>query len=151
MRGENAPRRGPALNEIGLIGDAAILCGGGKIIAAGKQGEILQSPWLKKNRKKLQEIDCQGCVVLPAFIDCHTHPVFAGPRLVDFEKRIGGATYEEISAAGGGIRSSLAGVRQAKRTELAERVLKAFEAMLRHGTATVEAKSGYGLTTEDEI
>jgi imidazolonepropionase len=151
MRGEKTPRRGPALSEIGLIEDAAVLCGGGKIIAAGNQREILRSPWLKKNRKKVQEIDCQGRVVLPAFIDCHTHPVFRAPRLLDFEKRIAGATYEEISAAGGGIRSSLAGVRQAKRANLAEHVLRALEAMLRHGTATVEAKSGYGLTTEDEI
>jgi imidazolonepropionase len=151
LRGENAPRRGRALNEIGLIEDAAVLCGGGKIIAAGKQREILRHPWLKKNRKKFQELDCMGRVVLPAFVDCHTHPVFASPRLVDFEKRIAGATYEEIAAAGGGIRASLAGVRQAKRAELAEKVFSALEAMLEHGTATVEAKSGYGLTAEDEI
>jgi imidazolonepropionase len=151
LRGEKDPRRGPALNDIGLIEDAAVLCGGGKIITAGKQREILRDPWLKKNKKKIEEFDCQGSVVLPAFIDCHTHPVFVAPRLVDFERRIGGATYEEISASGGGIRSSVAGVRQAKRAELSEKVFDAFEAMLRHGTATVEAKSGYGLTTEDEI
>jgi imidazolonepropionase len=84
-------------------------------------------------------------------VDCHTHPVFAEARLVDFEKRIGGASYEEIAAAGGGIRSSVAGVRAASRKELTEKVLDAFEAMLRHGTTTVEAKSGYGLSTEAEI
>jgi imidazolonepropionase len=151
VQGKSVPRRGPALNDVGLIEDAAVLCGGGRVIAAGKQREILRDPWLKKNKKKVQEFDCQGGVVLPAFIDCHTHPVFAGPRLVDFDKRIAGATYEEISAAGGGIRSSLAGVRQATRAELSQKVFGAFEAMLRHGTATVEAKSGYGLTTEDEI
>ncbi|HMF91833.1 MAG TPA: imidazolonepropionase [Candidatus Angelobacter sp.] len=151
LRGESAPRRGAALKDISLIEEAAVLCGGGKIIAAGKQREVLHHPWLKKNKRKLQELDCQGGVVLPGFVDCHTHPVFATPRLVDFEKRITGATYEEISAAGGGIRSSLAGVRGAKRAELSARVLKAFEAMLDRGTATVEAKSGYGLTTEDEI
>jgi imidazolonepropionase len=151
VQGKSAPRRGPALNDVGLIEDAAVLCGGGRVIAAGKQGEISRDPWLKKNKKKVQEFDCRGGVVLPAFIDCHTHPVFAGPRLVDFDKRIAGATYEAISAAGGGIRSSLAGVRQATRAELTQKVFGAFEAMLRHGTATVEAKSGYGLTTEDEI
>jgi imidazolonepropionase len=136
-----------------LVEDAAVLCGGGKIIAAGKQRDILRHPWLrtKTNRKKTQELDCRGGVVLPAFVDCHTHPVFAAPRLVDFEKRIAGATYEEITAAGGGIRASLAGVRQAKRSELAGTVLTAFEAMLEHGSATVEAKSGYGLTAQDEI
>jgi imidazolonepropionase len=73
------------------------------------------------------------------------------PRLVDFEKRISGATYEEIAAAGGGIRSSLAAVREAKRNALAEQILTGFNAMLRHGTSTIEAKSGYGLSTESEI
>ncbi len=151
LRGENAPRRGAALNDIGLLEDAAVLCGGGKIIIAGKQREVLGHPWLKKNKKMVEETDCRGGVVLPAFIDCHTHPVFATPRLVDFEKRIAGATYEEISASGGGIRSSVGGVRSATRAELSEKVINALQAMLHHGTATVEAKSGYGLTTEDEI
>ena len=90
-------------------------------------------------------------MVLPGLIDCHTHPAFMKPRLVDFEKRISGATYEEIAAAGGGIRSSLSGVRDAKRNALAEKVLTSFNAMLRHGTSTIEAKSGYGLSTESEI
>jgi imidazolonepropionase len=151
LRGPVAPRRGAALNEIGLIANAAVLCGGGKIIAAGPQREILRDQWIKKNKRKLTEIDCKGRVVLPGFVDCHTHPVFAAPRLVDFEKRIGGATYEEIAAAGGGIRSSLGAVRKASRQQLSEKVLGGFQAMLRHGTSTVEAKSGYGLTTKDEI
>jgi imidazolonepropionase len=151
LRGPNAPRRGAALNDISLIKEAAILCGGGKIIAAGPQREILRFPWLKKNKRKLQEVDCKGKVVLPGFIDCHTHPVFAAPRLVDFEKRITGATYEEIAAAGGGIRSSLGSVRHASRSQLGEKVLNALHAMLEHGASTVEAKSGYGLTTKDEI
>lgn len=145
-----APRRGPALNDVALIEDAAVLCGGGKIIAAGRQTEILRDGWVKKNRRKLRELDCRGRVVTPGFIDCHTHPVFTEPRLVDFEKRIAGASYEEI-AAGGGIRSSVAGVRAARRRELAEKVLCALQAMLRHGTTTVEAKSGYGLNMEAEI
>ena len=89
-----------------------MLCGGGKILAAGPQRELLRDPWLRTNRKKVKELDCQGRVVIPGLIDCHTHPVFAEPRLVDFEKRIGGAGYEEIAAAGGGIRSSVAAVRQ---------------------------------------
>ena len=151
MRGENGPRRGSALAEIGLVKDAAVLCGGGKIIAAGVQRQMLRHPWLKTNKRKLQEIDCQGGVVLPGLVDCHTHPVFAAPRLVDFEKRIAGATYQEILAAGGGIRASVAGVRQASRRDLRQRVLTALQAMLDHGTSTVEAKSGYGLTTADEI
>lgn len=121
------------------------------MIAAGPQGAVLRDPWLKKNRRKVQELDCKRSVVLPGLIDCHTHPVFAEPRLGDFEKRISGAGYEEISAAGGGIRSSVAAVRRASRGELSKKVLKALNAMLEQGTSVVEAKSGYGLTTEDEI
>ena len=151
LRGEAAPRRGAALKEIGIIEDAAVLCGGGKVIAAGPQGAVLDDPWLKKNRRKVEELDCHGGVVLPGLIDCHTHPVFAEPRLIDFEKRIAGAGYEEIAAAGGGIRSSVAGVRNASRSELSKKVLTALNAMLEQGTSVVEAKSGYGLTLEDEI
>ena len=151
LRGPVAPRRGPALNEVGLVERAAVLCGGGKIIAAGPQREILRDAWIKKNKRKVTEIDCQGRVLLPGFIDCHTHPAFAAPRLVDFEKRISGATYEEIAAAGGGIRSSLGAVRKASRQALSQSVLGGFQAMLQHGTSTLEAKSGYGLTTKDEI
>jgi imidazolonepropionase len=153
LRGVPTPRRGPALNEVGLVKDAAVLCGGGKIIATGTQREILRSPWLKlkKNRSKVRELDCQGRVVLPGLIDSHTHPVFMRPRLLDFAKRIGGASYQEIAASGGGIRSSLAGVREATRAQLTEKVRSALAAMLVQGTTTVEAKSGYGLTTEDEI
>jgi len=151
LRGEAGPRRGSALKEIGLIEDAAVLCGGGKIIAAGPQGTLLRDPWLKKNRRKVQELDCQRRVVAPGLIDCHTHPVFAEPRLVDFEKRIAGAGYEEIAAAGGGIRSSVAAVRRTSRENLSRKVLTALNAMLEQGTSVVEAKSGYGLTMEDEI
>jgi len=151
VRGENAPRRGAALKEIGVIDDAAVFCGGGRIIAAGNQREILQHPWLRKHRRKVEEMDCRGGVVLPGLVDCHIHPAFVAPRLVDFEKRIAGAGYEQIAAAGGGIRSSVEAVRRATREQLSARVLAGLQAMLRRGTATVEAKSGYGLTVEDEI
>ena len=151
LRGANVPRRGRDLQEIGLIKDAAVLCGGGKILAAGPQRELLRDPWLRTNRKKVQELDCRGQVVIPGLIDCHTHPVFAEPRLVDFERRIGGAGYEEIAAAGGGIRSSVAAVRKSSRGELSKKVLAALNAMLEQGTSVVEAKSGYGLSVEDEI
>ena len=89
--------------------------------------------------------------MIPGLIDCHTHPVFAEPRLVDFEKRIGGAGYEEIAAAAGGIRSSVAAVRKSSGGELSKKVLIALNAMLQQGTTVVEAKSGYGLTLADEI
>ncbi|HEY6350504.1 MAG TPA: imidazolonepropionase, partial [Candidatus Angelobacter sp.] len=151
LRGGAGPRRGDALNDIGLIQDAAVLCAGGQIAAVGKQREVLRDLWLRKNKRKLQEIDCAGRVVLPGLIDSHTHPAFIEPRLIDFEKRTAGATYEEIAAAGGGIRSSVAAVRNASRQQLADRVLAGLQAMLEQGTTTVEAKSGYGLTAKDEI
>ena len=151
VRGGAVPRRGSALKEIGLMEDAAVLCGGGKIVAAGPQSEILRHPWISKNRRKVQELDCKGGVVTPGLIDCHTHPAFMEPRLVDFEKRIAGVSYEEIAAAGGGIRSSVAAVRTATRAQLAQRVLAGLQAAVRHGTTTIETKSGYGLSTEDEI
>jgi imidazolonepropionase len=145
------PRRGADLKELGIIEDGAVLCLGGQIVAVGKTKDALRDPWLKKNRKHVTEIDCAGKAVLPGFIDSHTHPVFVSPRLVDFEKRIEGASYEEIAAAGGGIRSSLEGVRKATKRVLAEKVLGVLRDMAEHGTTTAEAKSGYGLTLDAEI
>jgi len=145
------PRRGPDLKQLGIIENAAVLCLGGKIVSVGTTKDALRDPWLKKNRKKVTEIDCAGKVALPGFVDSHTHPVFVGPRLLDFEKRIEGASYEEIAAAGGGIRSSLEGVRTAGKRVLADKVLAALGDMASHGTTTVEAKSGYGLTVESEM
>src|SRR5438132_669493 len=142
----NGPRRGTSLSDLSIIQDAAVLCLGGKIVSVGATKDALRDPWLKKNRKKVTEIDCAGKVVLPGFVDSHTHPVFISPRLLDFEKRIEGASYEEIAAAGGGIRSSLDDVRKAGKRVLAEKVLAALRDMAAHGTTTVEAKSGYGLT-----
>jgi len=147
----SGPRRGPDLKDLGIIEDGAVLCVGGKIVSVGTTKDSLGDPWLKKNRKKVTEIDCAGKVVLPGFVDSHTHPVFVGPRLVDFEKRIEGASYEEIAAAGGGIRSSLDAVRKAAKTALASKVVAALQHMAAHGTTTVEAKSGYGLTVESEV
>ncbi len=145
------PRRGPDLKELGVIEDGAVLCLGGKIVSVGETKDALRDPWLKKNRKKVLEIDCAGKVVLPGFVDSHTHPVFVSPRLVDFEKRIEGASYEEIAAAGGGIRSSVEDVRRAGKRVLTEKVLAVLRDMAAHGTTTVEAKSGYGLTVESEL
>jgi imidazolonepropionase len=124
---------------------------GGKIVSVGTTKDALRDPWLKKNRKRITEINCGGRVVLPGFVDSHTHPVFTQPRLVDFEKRISGANYEEIAEAGGGIRSSIDGVRKASRPALTEKVLGAFHELAKHGTTTVEAKSGYGLSLASEL
>ena len=148
---ELSSRRGPELKELGIIREGAVLCIGGKIVSVGTTKDALRDPWLKKNRKKVSEIDCTGKVVIPGFVDSHTHPVFVEPRLIDFEKRIEGASYEEIAAAGGGIRSSLEDVRKATKPALAAKVLAALKDMAAHGTTTVEAKSGYGLTVDSEL
>lgn len=145
------PRRGRDLADLGIVENAAVLCLGGKIVSVGKTKDALRDPWLKKNRKKVVEIDCEGQVVLPGFVDSHTHPAFINPRLVDFEKRISGATYEQIAEAGGGIRSSVEAVRKAGKSLLAEKVREALEQMAEQGTTTIEAKSGYGLSLESEI
>jgi len=146
-----SPRRGNELRELGVIEDGAVLCVGGKIVSVGKTKDAFRDLWVRKNRTKFEEIDCAGKVVLPGFVDSHTHPVFVSPRLVDFEKRIAGATYEQIAAAGGGIRSSVDGVRKAGKAQLAEKVLTALQEISSYGTTTVEAKSGYGLSLDAEL
>ena len=147
----SGPRRASALKELGIIENGAALSVGGKIVSVGTTKDALRDPWIKKPRKQITEIDCAGKVVIPGFVDSHTHPVFVNPRLIDFEKRIEGASYEEIAASGGGIRSSLEGVRKASKTTLAAKVVTVLNDMAAHGTTTVEAKSGYGLTLESEL
>jgi imidazolonepropionase len=146
---DRGPRRGRELKEPAIIEDGAVLCAGGKIVSIGKTKDAFRDPWIKKNT--VLEIDCRGKVVLPGFVDSHTHPAFVSPRLVDFEKRIAGATYEQIAEAGGGIRSSVDGVRRAGKVLLTQKILSALNEMLDRGTTTVEAKSGYGLSLESEL
>ncbi|MBV9574932.1 MAG: imidazolonepropionase [Acidobacteriales bacterium] len=152
LRGSaTGPRRGTDLSNLGIVEDASVFCLNGKIVSVGKTKEAVRDPWIRKNRKKIVEIDCAGKVVLPGFVDSHTHPVFISPRLVDFEKRTTGASYEEIAAAGGGIQSSLRDVRQAGKSQLAEKVLQFLRTIAMQGTTTVEVKSGYGLTLDSEL
>lgn len=147
LRGEAAPRRGRDLGEPGIVEDGAVLAAGSKIVGCGPRREVTRAA----RGRRVREIDCGGRVVLPGFVDGHTHPAFAGPRLVDFEQRIAGATYEQIAERGGGIRSSIAGVRSATRSSLTQQVSAAFARMVAHGTTTLEAKSGYGLDSKSEL
>ena len=149
--GNSGPRRGADLKQLGIIEDGAVLCVAGQIASVGTTREALRDPWIKKNRKQLVEIDCEGRVALPGFVDSHTHPAFVSPRLVDFEERSASATYEEIAEAGGGIRSSVEGVRAATKTALRRKILRALQEMMAQGTTTVEAKSGYGLSLHSEL
>ncbi|MEO8727605.1 MAG: imidazolonepropionase [Acidobacteriaceae bacterium] len=140
------PRRGPAMRDLGIIEDAAVLCIDGTIAAVGKRADVhAQAP------KDCVEYSADGGVVLPGFVDSHTHPVFAEPRLIDFEKRIEGATYQEIAAAGGGIRSSVHAVRTATEQALTSAVDHAIMDAWTFGTTTIEMKSGYGLDLASEL
>src|SRR5207248_8510006 len=144
------PRRGRELLELGIIENAAIFCREGKIAAVGSEVEI-GARATQEIGSDLRVFDCKGGTVLPGFVDSHTHPVFMSPRLIDFEQRIQGSSYEQIGRAGGGIRSSIDGVRKASEEALSSAVLHAFEDMERSGTTTIEAKSGYGLSTDSEL
>jgi len=130
--------------ELGIVGDGAVAIADGRIVAAGTTSE------LQSRCRARREIDAAGRVVLPGFVDAHTHVVFAGSRHDEFEQRISGATYLEIMAAGGGIMSTVRATRAATVTELVQQTGQRLARMLAHGTTTAEAKTGYGLTTEDE-
>ncbi len=144
-------RRGTQMRELGIIEDGAILITGGKIVAVGPTDQVAKHELLTSRPTHIDEVDCSGKVVVPGFVDAHTHPVFISPRLIDFEQRIMGATYEQIAEAGGGIRSSLCGVRGASRKALAAHVLGGLDEMAAYGTTTVECKSGYGLNFASEM
>src|ERR1039457_7622575 len=95
--GNAGPRRGAEMRELGIIEDGAVLIADGKIVAVGTTDEIAKRELLTAKAEHVDEIDCSGKVVLPGFVDSHTHPVFTTPRLIDFEKRIAGATSEAIA------------------------------------------------------
>ena len=147
----SGPRRGRQMREIGLLKDAAVLIVEGRIVAVGGGREVLRNPWLKQHGAEVMELDCRGKVVLPGFVDSHTHPAFVRPRLGDFERRVAGASYEEIAGAGGGILCSVAEVRAASEAKLADHVYAALRQAQSQGTTTLEAKSGYGLDAASEI
>ena len=143
LAGPARPRVGGELRELGIIRDGAMLVKDGRIAAAGPQKEI--------EKRAEHVMDAGGRVVIPGFVDAHTHPVFAGNRADEFEMRAEGATYQEIAAAGGGIRSTVRRTRAASEGELALATARYGEWFLRNGTTTIEAKSGYGLSVDDEL
>jgi imidazolonepropionase len=133
------------MRDLAILVDGAMLIEDGRIVQVGARGEIERLIGADD-----QVIDAEGRVLMPGFVDAHTHPVFAGNRAAEFERRIEGASYAEIAAAGGGIRSTVRETRAASEEQLlatAQRYVSWFHAS---GTTTVEAKSGYGLTLEDE-
>jgi imidazolonepropionase len=130
---------------LGLIEDGAVACTGGRITYVGPS-MALPPRWSAR-----EVIELQGRLVTPGLIDCHTHLVFGGDRSGEFEQRLAGASYEEIARAGGGIVSTMRATRQASPSELAAEALPRLDALIAEGLTTVEVKSGYGLSTEDEL
>jgi imidazolonepropionase len=133
------------------MSDLAIIPDGGMLIRDGKIDIVGSSDEIERNAGGAEIVDADRRVVLPGFVDAHAHPVFAGNRLDDFERRAKGETYEQIAAAGGGIWSTVEKTRAANETNLFEQSKKHANWFLKCGTTTVEAKSGYGLTVEDEL
>ena len=146
LAGARRARVGAEMRELGLIRDAALLVHDGKVVAAGRYAALRGSI-----DSETVVIDAVGRLVTPGFVDAHTHLVFAGNRAAEFEKRIGGETYQEIAAAGGGIQSTVALTRAATEEELLAQARLHRDWMLRGGTTTLEAKSGYGLDRVTEL
>jgi imidazolonepropionase len=146
LRGPRRPRVGAELSEISIIADGALLVRDGRFEKVGAREEI--EPLIASD---CEVVDAGGRVVLPGFVDAHAHPVFAGTRADEYEERARGVTYQEIAARGGGIRSTVRKTRAATLDELVAAGKRYADWFLRTGTTTVEAKSGYGLTVEDEL
>jgi len=146
LAGPARPRVGPEMSQLGIIEDGALLIRDGVIIAVGTTAEVdaLAPP-------EAQRIIVGEGIVLPGFVDAHTHPVFAGNRADEFERRIQGLSYEEIARQGGGILSTVSKTRDASEGELLTLTARRLRWFIEHGTTTIEAKSGYGLSVEDEL
>lgn len=142
------PRRGKDLADIGLIENGAVAVSGDEIVAVGNSNEIAGKVDLAEN---YTVISAENQVVTPGLIDPHTHPVFAQTREMEFEMRLAGKGYMEIAEAGGGIRSSVRSLRKAEPDDLYARAQKTVNTLMAYGVTSIEAKSGYGLSTEAEI
>lgn len=145
MAGPGGPRRGSKSGEIGLVKNGALACREGRVAWSGPEADLPGS------FSDLPDINVRGKVVTPGFVDSHTHPVFGSTRQAEFAMRARGADYEEIAAAGGGILNSVRSTRKASDQLLEANLRRVLRSMLRLGTTTVEAKSGYGLDLETEL
>ncbi|MGA2149794.1 MAG: amidohydrolase family protein, partial [Bryobacteraceae bacterium] len=146
LAGPARPRTGAELRELAIVPDGAMLVRDGRIAAIGPRREIE-----RELAPETEIIDAGGRVVLPGFVDAHSHAVFAGNRADEFERRALGATYAEIAASGGGIRSTVRHTREASEDDLLRAALRYAGWFLAGGTTTIEAKSGYGLSLDAEL
>src|SRR3954470_21275582 len=143
--GRPVPLRGRALREVTVLEHAYVLCRDGVIESVGPMSELGPLP------DDVEELDGRGLCAVPGLVDCHTHPAFGGDRVEEFALRAGGASYEELHAAGGGILSTVRATRAAGERGLGEAVRRHRHWMLRAGTTTWEGKSGYGLDRDTEL
>ena len=143
--GVMAPLRGAELGQVEVVDDAFVLCEDGLVTRIGRMRD------LSTLDGEVDELDARGLCAVPGLVDCHTHACFAGDRVDEFALRAGGASYEELHAAGGGIMSTVRATRAAEADELERAVERHRRWMLRAGTTTFEAKSGYGLDRETEL
>lgn len=144
----DVPRLGKAMNELGLIENGGIAVAGEEILAVGESDKVEGGTPLAEG---CTVIDADGMVVTPGFIDPHTHPVFSKTREKEFEMRLQGKSYMEIAQSGGGIRSSVRDLRKTDYAVLKDKTKERLDRFLNFGVTTIEAKSGYGLSTESEI
>ena len=142
-----APRRGKSLSNLGIIQDGALLIRNGLIVAVGTLAQVEAFPECKEAEK----INVRGRVVLPGFVDSHTHLIYAASRAEEYEMKIAGASYEEIARKGGGILNSVKRLRTATSEALKRRARAALQEFASYGTTTIEAKSGYGLDVNSEL
>ena len=147
LAGAPVPRCGAALGELGIISRGGLLTQGEAILRVGSTRSLEREAL----RLRAQAIDCSGRVVMPGFVDSHTHLIFAGSRVNDYELRLRGKTYEEIAQGGGGIQSSARNVRKASVPSLAQHAAGFIRQFAAHGTTTVEVKSGYGDNIAQEL
>ncbi len=147
MSDRPGPQAGPAQGDTGSVRDAALAIADGAVVAAGPRAEVERA----HGNKAGQTLDARGRAVIPGWVDAHTHLLFAGTREDEFALRIQGKTYQEIAAAGGGIHASVRHFRQASDGAILLRARHNLAHALEHGTTTIEIKSGYGLSTEDEL
>jgi imidazolonepropionase len=142
-----SPRRGKSLSALGVVKDGAVLICDGRIAAVGLRAKVEKLAAARRAKK----VDIKGRVLLPGFVDSHTHLVHASSRVEEYELKIRGASYEEIARKGGGILNSVRKLRHAAREELKLRARRALQRFAAHGTTTLEAKSGYGLDVASEL
>ena len=147
VRDRGGPRRGPEQNEMDLIANGAVAIRDGRIAAVGPADDVM-SAW---GDPSVPALDATGKTVLPGLVECHSHALFGGERHREYAERLGGASLAEVAARGGGIWASVLASRQAGDDDLRSRLARGYRRVLAGGATTLEVKSGYGLTVDEEL